>query len=138
MHPNYKTLFIVLVALFLTACASAPTWEGMSESEISAWKGINVDVASAQKFRSAGLTSTAVGEWQSAGLSGTQAILDWNKGGYSPATGAPWIEKGFDLKTAQAWTADKFTAEEARTWMDADFTLKEAVKNRKMGLTPVR
>lgn len=138
MTSIFKALPVFLAALLLTACASAPTWEGMTESEIAGWKGINVDVASAQKFRKAKMSSSTVEAWQSAGLGATQAILDWNSAGYTPTTGAPWIGKGFDLKTARAWTADKFTAQEARAWMDADFTLKEAVKNRNKGLTPVR
>ena len=133
-----KVLPVLLSALLLAACSSTPTWEGMSETEISDWKALSVDVASAQEFREAGLKPSDVDAWQQAGLRGTGAILDWRKTGFSPTTAQPWVARGVGLETATTWAKEKFTAEEATVWNEAGFSLKEAIDNREKGLTPVR
>jgi hypothetical protein len=138
MNKRITSLTTALLSLVLAACASAPTWQGMSESEISGWKALSVDVASAQEFRKAGLSAAAVEQWREAGLTTTDAILAWNESGYTPETAGPWVRQGFDLATSADWTEQKFTAEEARVWVDSGFSLKQAIDNREKGLTPVR
>lgn len=138
MWRRMRTGLILSLALMLGACASTPTWEGMSESEIAAWKAMDLTAESAQKFSRAGLSSDDVAAWREAGLTGTDAILAWSKTGWKPESAASWLERDFDLETASEWAKERFTAEEASVWMKSGFDLDQAMDNREKGLTPVR
>ena len=133
----FPTIF-VLIAVLIAGCAGAPSWKGMSESEIAAWKAMDVNAETAQKFTRAGLSSDDVDAWRDAGLSATDAILAWNEAGWKPEAAASWIQHQFSVGAAKEWAAEKFSASEARNWFDAGFSLKQAVENRNKGLTPVR
>ena len=126
-----------LVVLLLSACASTPTWEGMSEDEISGWRGMNIEAAEAQAYRKAGLDRDAVAEWRQVGLVASDRILAWNESGWTPDSAAPWLQQKFDLDSAVTWAKEKFTADQARDWVDAGFSLEEAMENRAKGLQPV-
>ena len=132
IHP------LILATAILAGCASAPTWEGMSENEIAAWRSMNIEAAEAQAYREAGLDTAEIEAWREAGLPGREAILAWNDEGWTAATAEPWLKTQFDLETATDWAEKKFTADQARAWVDAGFSLKEAINNRAKGLAPVR
>ncbi len=124
--------------LVVAGCASTPTWEGMSESQIAAWRDIGVEAEWAQKFTKAGLSSSDVAAWRAAGISEGEAILDWAQEGFSAQEGGEWVKDGFDLETAADWREENFSASEAKAWRDADFSLRSAVSERKKGLSPVQ
>lgn len=126
------------VLMVVIGCASAPTWEGMSESQISAWRDIGVEAEWAQKFTKAGLDSADVAAWRAAGISAGEDILDWAEEGFSATEGGEWVADGFDLETASEWREEKFSASEAKAWRDADFSLRSAISERKKGLSPVQ
>jgi hypothetical protein len=106
-----KKLLSGLLALFLVACASAPSWQGMSEREISQWKAIGFDSTQAQ---------------------------NWRVRGFGPTESDGWIKANFNLDTATIWAKESFNVEEAQVWSEAGFEIEEAVTNRSKGLTPVR
>lgn len=134
--PQIFPLFLCLA--LLTSCASAPSWDGMSQDEIAAWHDLNVEAGEAQTYRKAGLNAEAVAAWQSAGLASSEAILAWKKAGWNSATASPWLENQFDLETAIEWSKERFTPSQARAWIDGDFTLREAIANRAKGLAPIK
>lgn len=106
-----KKLFAGLLVLFVVGCASAPSWEGMSEREISQWKSIGFDATQAQNWRVRGFDATE-------------------------ANG--WVQANFSLDTATIWAKESFNVEEAQVWSEAGFEIEDAVTNRSKGLTPVR
>jgi len=130
-------LVILFCSGLLAACSSTPTWKGMSENEIAAWRTMGVEAAEAQTYRKAGLDYSAIEAWRGAGLSNSEAILDWHKAGWTPETAKPWLNARFDLESAIEWQKEKFTATQARKWVDGGFSLRKAKENRAKGLAPV-
>jgi hypothetical protein len=124
--------------LLLSGCASTPSWKGMSEDQIAAWRALDIEAAEAQAYRKAGIDTGDVEDWREAGLSAGDAILAWHEAGWTPAMAAPWLNKQFGLELATEWSGEKFTADQAREWIDAGFSLREAIANRSKGLAPVR
>ena len=110
MTQTISRLFLVGFFAILVACASAPTWEDMSQQEISDWKALAFDAETAQA---------------------------WKEEGFTPATAAVWSGAGFNLETAAPWRNESFTAEETTSWIEGGFDLDQAIKNRATGLTPV-
>ena len=102
-------LVLALLALAMAGCASPP-WLGMAESEIAAWKQMDV---------------------------GADLAQEWRRAGFGPAEAAPWIEEGIDARTAKRWDRELFSADQAASWRGADFSLDEAIENRARGLAPI-
>jgi len=103
-----RTFITLGLTVALLAACSAP-WEGMSESDIGAWKALGVDSEAAQQ---------------------------WRGGGFSASAAEGWLAQGFDAATAGAWRSEDFSPSEARAWIDGKFKLKDAVARRAEGLTP--
>ena len=89
---------VILSAIILAGCASTPTWEGMSENEIAAWRSLDIEAAEAQGYRKAGLGTDDIEAWRSAGLSASESILAWHEAGWSPTTAEPWLKQQFGLE----------------------------------------
>ena len=132
---SYKWGCIVLT-LLLSACASAPTWEGYSEREIADWNRINVDAATAHKFTRANLNAPKVRAWYREGFQDNDTIIEWSDEGFGASDAADWRRAGFDVDTAEEWAEHKFNAAEAERWIRSDFDLDEARENRSRGLSP--
>jgi hypothetical protein len=111
MNKSLISGVILSSVLVLTGCGSTPTWEGMSQTDISEWKALGLDAAASQ---------------------------DWKEAGISAADATNWIAAKFDLKEASKWAAEAFTAAEAADWKIGGFDLKDAIKAREKGLTPVK
>ena len=107
-----KLIAVLLTALFLTACASKPTWDNMSEETIAAWKSHGVEAAQANQFTASGISPDVYSEWKAEGITEPEVIIVWNEG--------------------------KFSADSAKAWISGDFSLDEAVENRAKGLSPVK
>jgi hypothetical protein len=103
---------VLILALFMSACASKVTWDNMSEETIAAWKAEGVDAVLANKFTEHSITPEKYGEWK--------------------------VLKITDHETIIAWNESKFSADAAKNWMAGGFTLDEAVENRAKGLSPVK
>ncbi len=103
----------LVLGTFLTivGCSSNPTWEGMSESEISQWRAIGAGAGQAQS---------------------------WSREGFNAEKTKEWKTAGFDLESAREWSNESYTAAEAKRWKDSGFDIDEANDARKKGLTPVR
>jgi hypothetical protein len=110
MRKSIITSFIFSAILIIGGCSSTPTWEGMSQDDITAWKALGLDAAASQ-------------DWSAAGLTPTQA--------------GAWIAANIDVKTASKWVGEQFTATEATEWTQGGFDLKQAIKSRSDGLRPV-
>jgi hypothetical protein len=108
---HYVQNTILAASLLLLAGCSTPTWEGMSENEIAAWKDIGFDAAVAQ---------------------------EWVEDGFTPEMASGWVKANFSREDAKDWSEEKFTAEQAVSWKQADFTLKSAIDTRAKGLAPVQ
>jgi hypothetical protein len=108
-----KNLIIVITCalILLTACSSAPSWKGLTESEIAAWKD-------------AGFTPESAKDWRKLGLKAREARA--------------WVKGGFDEDEAEDWIKEKFSEREASAWKKGGFSLKEAVRDRAKGLQPIR
>lgn len=111
MNTKLKIIAVIFVSIVMSACSSTPTWEGMSQTEISQWKQAGFDPGAAQS---------------------------WSKKGFTAADASAWRNGGFDLDKATDWKDEKFTADEAMSWKAGGFNLNEAVKNRANGLQPVQ
>lgn len=131
-------LSLLVIALLPSACASAPTWEGMSETEISAWKELNAGPGDAQTYREAGLDVQAVSQWSEHGFKKTDAVLAWHKAGFTAAEAKAWRAKRFTWERAVAWREEKFKPEEAYEWKKGGFNLEDSVENRERGLKPIQ
>lgn len=107
-----KFIAVLIVALFMSACASKATWDNMSEETISAWKAEGVDAALANKFTEHSITPEKYGDWKALKITNAETIIAWNE--------------------------SKFSADAAKNWMSGGFTLDEAVENRAKGLSPVK
>ena len=138
MEKSPKIICIVIAVFILGACATAPTWKGMSESEIAAWQGLGVDAKEAQTFVKAGLRPDDVANWNAAGINSYDSILEWHSKEFSSNEAASWIEQQFDVDEAVRWKKENFQPEEAQRWKSQNFDLKEAIKNREKGLQPIR
>ena len=102
----------ICVAVFvggLAACSSTTTWDDIPEQDVSGWKKIGVDAASAEA---------------------------WADSGFTPEEAGKWRASGFQRASAEQWKKEGFTAEEAAAWKANGFDLEEAVKNRSKGLSP--
>lgn len=132
-----KALIFIIVAI-LSACASAPSWEGMSESEISEWKNIGVTVEEVSKYAKAGLDATEVKSWLDNKFTQQSDILAWAGAKFTADSAMAWRDVKFTLEDAIAWSKNKFSPQEAMEWKKANFTLSEAESNRSKGLTPVK
>ncbi|MEH6558906.1 MAG: hypothetical protein V7459_11470 [Oceanicoccus sp.] len=102
---------ILSSVLVLSGCGSTPTWEGMSQTDISEWKELGLDAAASQ---------------------------GWKEAGISAADAADWIAAKFDLEEASEWASEAFTAAEAADWKIGGFDLKDAVNAREKGLSPTK
>lgn len=138
MNPLAKLISISFLLLFVGACASTPTWEGMSESEIAAWQQLGYDAGAAHTFQKAGLSTTDAEGWHSSGITSSEAILTWHGKGFASDEAAKWIQHQFSVAGAESWKKEKFTPDEAGKWKSAGFSLKDAIKNREKGLQPIR
>ena len=132
-----KKLGVIFCALVLTACASAPSWKGMSESEIAAWKEMGVTVEQVGAYVKAGLTHPQVQEWLANGFSEQKDIINWASANFTPEQAASWRDVNFNLNDAIAWAAEKFMPQEASDWRKSGFDLRDAISNREKGLQPV-
>ena len=130
-------LGLVLAAMLLSACASTPTWEGMSETEIADWKELHVGPGDAQAYREAGLETKAVSQWMDNGFKSAKAVLAWQKAGFTAAKAGAWNSKGFSLDQAVEWKQESFSPDEANEWKTAGFNLQDSIDSRKKGLTPI-
>jgi len=72
----------ILFALFISACASTPAWNGMSEEEISSWKMLGMEAAAAQQ---------------------------WRKGCFNPDSAKTWMDSGFKYEGAQLGNREIFS-----------------------------
>jgi hypothetical protein len=111
MNKSLISGVILSSVLVLTGCGSTPTWEGMSQTDISEWKALGLDAAASQ---------------------------DWTEAGISAEDAAKWLAANFDLEEAADWAAQAFTAAEAADWKIGGFDLKDAIKAREKGLAPVK
>ncbi|RRJ82796.1 hypothetical protein [Aestuariirhabdus litorea] len=100
----------VFCALVLVGCASTPSWEGLSESDIAAWKSAGFTVESADLWR------------------------DYN---FSAVEAQSWSQQGFDPEEAAEWSKESFSADEASRWKGAEFDLDTAIEERAKGLAPI-
>ena len=135
MSLNRWTL--VLAAMLLGACA-APTWEGMSEAEIGAWKNLNLGPGDAKAYSAAGLDAKAVSQWFDKGFKTVDDVLAWHKAGFAADEAAAWKSNGFAMDRAIAWKKAKFNPDNAKEWKGAGFNLEDATKNRDKGLAPIK
>jgi hypothetical protein len=104
-----RAAFILLATLASVGCATPP-WQGMSESEIAAWKGV-------------GFTA--------------EMARDWHDRDFSVKDAGVWQSQGFDAEAAKEWRAKLFPPEQAKAWRVAGMGLEEAIENREKGLTPI-
>ncbi|WP_411991524.1 hypothetical protein [Agarivorans sp. DSG3-1] len=132
-----RILSVAFGLLLLVACSSTPTWDGMSESEIAAWKEIGVNVEQVQTYVRAGMSQPQVKEFIDQKFTDPAQITSWGQT-FTAFDARGWIDSGFDLTAAKDWAANKFSFEEAAAWASADFDLDGAKKNRDKGLTPVK
>ena len=100
---------LAVVASVVVACAT-PDWSGMSEAEISQWKGLGASPEVAQR---------------------------WAEKGFGPIEYSAWTANGFDAEGAAKWKAKTFAPSEAGPWKQAGFDLDSAVENRRKGLSPI-
>ncbi|MDD7985819.1 hypothetical protein PQO01_12745 [Lentisphaera marina] len=107
-----KIISVLLIALFMSACASKATWDNMSEETIAAWKAQGVEAALANEYTDNAITPEKYGEWKALKITDSETIIAWNE--------------------------SKFSADAAKNWMSGGFTLDEAVENRAKGLSPVK
>lgn len=128
----------VFAAVFLTACASAPTWEGLSEAEIGDWKTLGINAEQAQTYHKATLDPAAVKQWQDNNIGSLDDILRWHGDGFAPDEAKGWVEAGFATEEATDWKASSFSSTDAGAWKTGGFSLKDATKNRDKGLTPIQ
>jgi hypothetical protein len=133
-----KGIWLGILVLVVAGCASAPTWEGMSESQIAAWRNVGVEAEWAQQYAKAGIDPAAYSDWTKAGFSSGEAILDWAGEGFAAKDAGDWVSSGFDLDSAVDWQKENFSPADAKAWKDADFSLSKAVDERSKGLSPVR
>ena len=98
-----KIISVLLIALFMSACASKATWDNMSEETIAAWKAEGVDAALANEFTANSITPASYGEWKDVKITDSETII--------------------------AWSGSKFNAEEAKEGMSGGFTLDEEKKS---------
>ncbi|MFD2167877.1 hypothetical protein ACFSJY_16610 [Thalassotalea euphylliae] len=133
-----KKLGIIAFSVMLAACASAPSWKGMSESEIAAWKDMGVTVEQVGAYVKAGLSHPQVQEWLTNGFTEQKSILAWSGANFKPEQAASWRDVNFNLEDAMAWAAEKFTPADAKAWRDGGFELEDALDNREKGLQPVK
>ena len=138
MRLSVKWMWVPCVVLLVGACASAPTWKGMSESEIAGWQRLGVDAGTAQEFMKAGLGPKAVEGWHAAGMKSPETILAWHGGGFAVDEAAAWSKQQFSVDQATLWKKEKFTVEQAGKWKAAGFDLDDAIKNREKGLQPIK
>lgn len=110
MRKSIVTSFIFSAILIIGGCSSTPTWEGMSQADITAWKALGLDAGASQ---------------------------DWSAIGLTPSQAGDWIAANIDVNTASEWASEQFTATEATDWTKGGFNLKQAIKSRSDGLRPV-
>ena len=103
-----KIFIAAVMSVMLFACASSPTWEGMSEDDIAQWKANGFDARSAQV---------------------------WHRGGFNAIQSKAWMEAKFDVDSAKDWSEEKFSA---ANWSQSGFELDDAVEERSKGLTPLK
>lgn len=133
-----KNVWILLTIIVLTACASAPSWKNMSESEISDWKSIDVSVEQVGKYVKAGLSQPQVKAWIDSGFTEQDSIIAWSQAKFKPKSAKEWRDINLTLETASKWQLQKFSPAEAQSWMNGGFNLDDAVTNRSKGLSPVK
>lgn len=138
MEKSTKMIYFFISVLFLGACATAPTWKGMSESDIAAWQGLDVDAKMAQTYIKSGLNPNDVANWHAAGINSSDSILEWHSKKFNSNEAANWIHQQFSSDEAVRWKKENFKPEEAGKWKSANFDLQEAIKNREKGLQPIR
>lgn len=133
-----KSFFIIALTAMISACSTpAPTWSGISETEIANWKGLNIGPGDAQTYRKEGLVPEAVQQWQENNFNSVDAVLTWHKSGFAPAEAKGWVTGGFSNEAAQEWKEKAFSSEDASQWKQSGFELDAAIDNRDKGLTPV-
>ena len=137
MKASAKPFATIFIILLIAACATTPTWKGMSESDIAAWQQLNLDAKDSQTFVKAGLTPDDVRGWHSAGIASSEDILKWHGKGFSSNEAAKWSQQQFSVDQAVDWKKEKFEPEEAGKWKSAEFDLKDAIKYREKGLQPI-
>ena len=137
-----KRMCVVVAAIgFLLAlggCASMPTWEGMSEAEISEWQKLGINAEAANTFREADLNPENVKGWYAAGITDAETILSWHGEGFNSNEAAEWSQRQFSVREAARWKQEKFSADEAGRWKAAQYDLKDAIRHRAKGLQPIR
>lgn len=111
MLNKTKTLLVAGVfAAALAGCSSTPTWDGMSQTDISGWKALGLDAAAAKEY---------------------------TKEGFTLESATLWVQAGYSAERAEEWASENFSAREAEAWRKGGFDLAEAKKNRAKGLSPV-
>jgi hypothetical protein len=126
------------LVLAVIACASTPTWKGMSESDIASWQQLGINAEGAHEFQKAGLTPKDVEGWYAAGVKTSEQILEWHGKGFGSSEAAEWIQQQFSSKDAVSWKKENFTAAQAGKWKAGGFDLDDAIENREKGLQPIK
>ncbi|MCM8538551.1 MAG: hypothetical protein NE334_21595 [Lentisphaeraceae bacterium] len=106
-----RNLLSLLTFLALFSC-STPTWDNMTEADISSWKSMNVDIEKANSLNYAGVSPAEYSEWKNHGFTQVDKITNWKKQKFSPTEAAQWVKGGFSVD--------------------------QAVENRQKGLQPVK
>ncbi|OUS32723.1 hypothetical protein A9Q98_00970 [Thalassotalea sp. 42_200_T64] len=133
-----RKFLILFFMVLLSACASAPSWEGMSESEISNWKDIGVTVDQVDTYVEAGMKPEQVKVWFEQGFNNANEIIPWASNKFTPEDAAGWKASGLSVEGAFQWASNKFSYSEAKMWRDENFELDDAIDNRAKGLSPVK
>jgi hypothetical protein len=107
-----KLLLVMCMVAFFIGCASDPTWNNMSEADISSWKEMMVDIDSANYLNENKITPKSYAAWKENGITKADEII--------------------------AWTVKKFSASEAAAWAKAGYSMDDAVDYRGKGLQPVK
>lgn len=109
--PVVRAVWLAMVAAALGACASAPPWGDMPESEIAAWLAGGFEPDAAQT---------------------------WKADGFSVGEAKAWRDAGFEPNEAMNWKRRSFSSAEATAWKQAGFDLDKATEDRARGLQPIR
>ena len=134
MHIRKYSILLILAA-FLTACGSTPTWDGYSPAEAEKLQALGLSAGEASQYREMGFTSDTIQRWFDGGFRRRDNITAWHDAGFNATEAGEWHAIGFGLKDSHTWRGENFSAEEAQDWHEKGFQLKDAKKLRSQGLS---
>ena len=81
-----KKLAVLLLVVWMSGCATAPSWEGFTDQEREQWMALGASDKFARALKQAGISADEAAPWMRLNFGTASEIIAWHDSGFSAAS----------------------------------------------------